>query len=249
MPPSDRETLILHHLPLANEVASDIAARLPRFVGMADLIQDARVGLIKAAQDFDPQRACSFRTYARHRMRGEVLDGLRRADFLKRSLRRQVAAIDRARTKLRQALMREPDRAEIAKESELTIPQVQNAEIAEMEGSPLNSNTLEFLAERARPPKDQQPNEQPDEILIRENLAEYLNRAISDLPPRHRTVVLLRYAGDLTMRAIGERLGLSCGRVSQLHAQAIVKLRRILSSRSLQCHSSQKRKCASSASC
>jgi RNA polymerase sigma factor FliA len=223
---ADREQLILDHMPLLHHIVGRMAWDMPGKVDREDLLGFGIIGLIAAADSFEPERGLQFSTYAFPRIRGAILDELRRMDFLPRGRREKVRALDRAVAALEQELGLPPTPAELAERlgtSEDEVDEILHS--ARVAGAvSLDDGPSDDLASLLADPHSDDP----------ENSAEWnelkllLVGAIADLPESERTVITLYYAEELLLRDIGEIMGVSESRVSQIHSRAIYLLNRAL---------------------
>jgi RNA polymerase sigma factor for flagellar operon FliA len=224
-----RDRLIVNYSPLVKYVAGRLGSGLPAHVDEADLVSYGLLGLMSAIDRYDPEREIKFETYAIARIRGSIIDELRTLDWVPRSVRSRAREIERAIRELESRLGRTPADAEIAAkvgitaeeldESLVDISRTSIAALHELwstssEGDPVS--LLETLED-----DDIKPADALDETETREALAE----ATSRLPEREKLVVTLYYFEELTLREIGEVLGVTESRVSQLHTKAILRLR------------------------
>jgi RNA polymerase sigma factor FliA len=211
----DRE-LLRRHAPLLDRCARRLAARTGRAVSPDDLWSAGALGLLEAARRFDPERDVRFETFAEHRVRGAMLDEMRRMDHLPRRLRAGVERIDRARARLAQSLGREPDAVELATDLGEAPEDVAEALQLLQPAVPLNEDLLRDGAAA------------PDEALARGEAQRRLASAIGDLPERLRILLALYYDEGLTYREIARVMGVSEPRVCQLHSDAVKRLRAAL---------------------
>jgi RNA polymerase sigma factor for flagellar operon FliA len=204
---------------------------MPHSIDIGDLVQDGVIGLIDAAHRFDEARGIKFETFAERRIRGAMIDALRK-DAWPRGVRRQRRELEAAREELRRELGHEPSLADLAakigsdeKRLGRTIVRINAIEST----SPLanNENLDESTLPTALIPSEP---EQPDEAYERQETKERVCAAISSLPPREQKVISLYYYGEATMKQIGAEIGVNESRVSQLHARAIRRLRDALGS-------------------
>src|SRR5512144_3102144 len=218
-------------LPFVEQLARRVAATMPHSIDIGDLVQDGVIGLIDAAHRFDEARGIKFETFAERRIRGAMIDALRK-DAWPRGVRRQRRELEAAREELRRELGHEPSLADLAakigsdeKRLGRTIVRINAIEST----SPLANN--EHLDESTLPTAliPSEP-EQPDEAYERQETKERVTAAIASLPPREQKVIGLYYYGEATMKQIGAEIGVNESRVSQLHARAIRRLRDALGS-------------------
>ena len=217
---------IVSGLPFVEALARRMAASMPNSIDIGDLVQDGVLGLIDAAHRFDEARGIKFETFAERRVRGAMIDALRR-DAWPRGVRRQRRELDAAREALRRELGHEPSLADLAarvgsdeKRLSRTIVRINTIEST----SPLA--TGEHMDESSLPPAlvPSEPDS-PDTAYEKLETRERVLAAIASLPWRERKVIGLYYYGDVTMKQIGAEIGVNESRVSQLHARAIRRLR------------------------
>ncbi len=210
-------------------MARRMASSMPHSIDLGDLVQDGMIGLIDAAHRFDEGRGIKFETFAERRVRGAMIDAMRR-DAWPRGVRRVRRELEAAREKLRHELGAEPSLAELAEhmgcnEAALnrTIVRIRAIEST----SPLASVDP---AHDANLPPVMVPPEQPgpDRVCEQGDVAKRVREAIKALPARERKVIGLYYYGDVTMKEIGTEIGVNESRVSQLHARAVQRLRKEL---------------------
>lgn len=224
----DRDSLTEAHMQLVKFTADRLAAKLPPMVDRDDLIGAGMIGLLDAVDKFDPARGVLFKTYAEMRVRGAMLDSLRTLDWAPRSMRRQGRAITTAYAELEQTLNRPAREEEVA--TKMGIP------LAELRRIMNDLNGLSITA-LDQSDDDQgtaatrvaiDPAQTPLALYERSELRESLARAIDALPKRDREVVALYYLEELSMKEIGSVLGVTESRVSQIHSQAVLRLRSAL---------------------
>jgi RNA polymerase sigma factor FliA len=225
-----RDRLIITYAPLVKYVAGRLGSGLPAHVEEADLVSYGLLGLMSAIDRYDPDRDIKFETYAIARIRGSIIDELRTLDWVPRSVRSRARNIERAIRELEAKLARAPTDAEIAArlgistdELEDSLIDISRSSIAALDElwSTAGEGDQVSLLEMLEDPESVKPAEALDETEVREALAE----AISRLPEREKLVVTLYYYEELTLREIGEVLGVTESRVSQLHTKAILRLR------------------------
>lgn len=217
--PGDRDVLLVHYLPLVRYVCSRLAVGLPGHVPHADLMSVGAVGLLQAVERFDPSRNIPFEAFALTRIRGAMIDELRAWDWAPRAVRTRHAQVDAAMQDLVQSLHRIPSDEEIARHSGLTVTEVAKslAESALPATIPLD----EVIAESVVSASDEYD---PFEQALSRTSHEVLVRALSKLPQREREVLALYYLEELTLAEVGEILGVTESRVSQLRARGVAHL-------------------------
>ncbi len=227
--PQLREKIILEYASLVKIVAGRLSMYLGYTVEYDDLVGYGIFGLIDAIDKFDYGKGIKFETYASLRIRGAILDQIRKMDWIPRSLRQKQKKIDAAMTKLESQMGRTPTEEELAKELGITAE-----EYMTWQGQTKVSNLVsldEFLEAGAE--KDVQPlkagsYEQPEEVMEKRELKRMLIDALDSLTEKERTVVLLYYYDDLTLKEISQILEVSESRISQLHTKALGKMKAIL---------------------
>jgi RNA polymerase sigma factor for flagellar operon FliA len=219
-------------LPFVEALARRMAASMPNSIDVGDLVQDGVLGLIDAAKRFDEGRGIKFETFAERRVRGAMIDALRR-DAWPRGVRRQRRELEAAREELRRELGHEPSMADLAarvgsdeKRLGRTILRINTIEST----SPLASGDR---VDESALPAALVPSEpdSPDSAYEKLETRELVRTAIQTLPCRERKVIGLYYYGEVTMKQIGAEIGVNESRVSQLHARAIRRLRDALGQR------------------
>src|SRR6476646_170692 len=216
-------------LPFVESLARRVASSMPHSIELGDLVQDGVLGLIDAAFRFDEGRGIKFATFAERRVRGAMIDALRR-DAWPRGVRRQRRELETAREELRRELGAEPSLADLAArvgsdEARLgrTIVRINTIEST----SPLSAG--EHVDNASLPPA-LVPSEPPapDRAYEEQEVRDRIRAAIASLPPRERKVIGLYYYGEATMKQIGAEIGVNESRVSQLHARAVQRLKKTL---------------------
>jgi len=227
---SKRDQLVVDHLPLVKFLAQRMAAKLPPSVEVNDLISAGVIGLMDAVEKFQPERGVKFKTYAEQRVRGAMIDSLRSLDWAPRSLRKKERAVESAYSRLEQSLGRAVTDEEVASELGLDMDEFYKwlndlngvslgaitslgSEDSDTEGTDL----LEYVPDS--------PEQNPYFIFEKCELRDSLATSIENLPEKERLVISLYYYEELTMREIGDVLGVNESRVSQLHTKAIMRLR------------------------
>jgi RNA polymerase sigma factor FliA len=226
-----RDRLILTYAPLVKYVAGRLGSGLPAHVDEGDLVSYGLLGLIAAIERYDPDRDVKFETYAIARIKGSILDELRAMDWVPRSVRSRAREIERAIADLESKLGRAPSDEEIAtkigisqEELEDSLTDISRSSIAALDelwtvsGSGGDQIALIDTIEDESVPD-------PQSAMSATEMKEAIADAIARLPEREKLVVTLYYYEDLTLREIGEVLGVTESRVSQLHTKAILRLK------------------------
>jgi RNA polymerase sigma factor FliA len=226
-----RERLVVAYSPLVKYVAGRLASGLPTHVDEADLISFGLGGLISAIERFEPDREIKFETYAIPRIKGAIIDELRALDWVPRSVRARARDIERANVKLEHRFHRAPTDEEMAADLEITtedfhdaLIQISSSTIAALDELWTVSDTSGdqvSLLDTLQDPEAPDPAKVMDESELRDRVAD----AIARLPEREKLVIALYYYENLTLREIGEVLGVTESRISQLHTKAVLRLR------------------------
>ncbi|AIA74584.1 RNA polymerase sigma factor FliA [Halomonas sp. XH26] len=214
--------LLTQYMPLVRRQALTLQVRLPASIELDDLIQAGMVGLLEALGRFDATQGATFATFASQRIRGAMMDELRTRDWLPRSVRRSARAVDDAVRRLEQQLGRPPEEGEIARDLDMPLSEYQQLL------NDTNSGQLlpfeELVAEGAESAKEEATN-LPFEQLLDKQQRQSLIDAIDALPEREKLLMALYYQEELNLKEVGAVLGVTESRVSQLHSQAISRLR------------------------
>jgi RNA polymerase sigma factor for flagellar operon FliA len=208
---------IKKYAPLVKKIAYQIVSRLSANVEVDDLIQEGMTGLLDALQRYKPQPNLSFEVYAKTRIRGAIYDSCRQNDVLPRHQRDQLTALERATRSLEQTLGRAPEDHEIAQAAELSLE-----DYFAVLGSMVNLMPLDELPENMMPAEH---NVDPMQHLSIKQLGASIEQVLKALPKKEQLVVSLHYQEELAFKDIASVLDLTPGRVSQLHAQAMVRIR------------------------
>ena len=223
----DRDATVDRYAPMVKRVANQLAGRLPANVDVGDLIQAGMIGLMDAMTRFDENGGAQFETFATQRVRGAMLDELRGSDWLPRSARRAQRTIEQHIGNLEQKLQRAPTEQEIASDMGLELAVYQKM-LGDARGSQLmyiddmgGRDSDEGFLDRHAP---EEPTSVLD-ILKSSEFRDELIHAIGQLPEREQLIMAMYYEQDLNLKEIGEVLGVTESRVSQLHSQAVTRLR------------------------
>jgi len=226
---SERERLILEHIPLLKHIAGRMSFDLPNGVDRDDLFGYGMLGLIAAADSWDASRGLKFSTYAYSRMRGAILDELRRMDFLPRGRRERVRELDRLVAELEQRNGAPPTPEEMADSLGVPIEEVDEILLSARSAgqTSLDDGLAPHLSLLLADPR----SSDPVGSVEWEETKEVLREAISALPEQEKTVITLYYAEDLLLKEISDVLGVTESRASQIHSRALYRLGRSLSAR------------------
>ena len=210
-----RNRLVLQYAPLVKYVAGRLRTRMPDSVDPDDLVSDGVLGLMDAIERFEPARGLSFQTFAVPRIRGAIIDGMRSMDFVPRSVRDKLRAVQRAQVLLEERLGRVPEDTEVAREVGIPVQQLRDL------SRQANSNHASLddfdLADELSSAADHQV-EQGD-------VNASLMRVVDQLAERDQVIIALYYFEGLTLAEIGQVLGVTESRVSQVHRRATTTLR------------------------
>lgn len=233
-----QEEIVDAYLPLVRLVAERIHRRLPPGIDLGSLIHSGIVGLLEALQRYDPKRGVAFQTYARYRIQGEIMEYLRSLDWVSRSVRSWGRRVAAARTRLTGKFGREASPEEMAGELGVSLDEYYRVDQKVSDATLLSLEDLSIASEeewrKAQDKFANNPFQDPLVCIEGKDLVEKLTAAIDVLPERERLVVTLYYHEELTLREIGEMLGLTEGRICQIHSQAVTRLRQALGEVSLE---------------
>lgn len=227
---SHQHDRVVATLPFVESLARRMASTMPHSIEVSDLVQDGVIGLMDAAHRFDDSRGIKFETFAERRVRGAMIDALRR-DAWPRGIRRVRRELEVARESLRRELGGEPTLADLAKRV--------GTDEARLERTILRISTIEATSplanletvDSARLPAVMVPSAPPapDSEYEQQELRARIREAIGTLPPRERKLISMYYFRNATMKEIGKEIGVNESRVSQLHARAMSRLRKAMS--------------------
>ncbi len=222
----DKQTAIKTYAPLVRRMAHHMLARLPANVEIDDIIQAGLIGLMDAVGRYEDSQGAQFETYATQRIKGAMLDELRAADWLPRSVRKTQRQIEAAVTKLQHALKRQPSDVEIARQLGISVEDYHDM-LGDAKGLQLvhyedfGGDDEENFLDRHCPDTSLEPSERVADSRFRAALV----GAIDQLPERERNLMGMYYEQDMNFREIGAVLGVTESRVCQLHTQAVARLR------------------------
>jgi RNA polymerase sigma factor FliA len=227
---TERDELILEHLPQIKYIAQRISTKLPSHVELNDLVSAGILGLLDAIEKFDPGRGVKFKTYAELRIKGAILDSLRNLDWAPRSLRKKSKDLERVYKDLEQRLGRPASDKEVCDEMQISLEEFYEL-VDQIKG--LNLGSFQELSGQDDDKNSEPlvkyvpdaPQMDPFFVFHKTEVQGILSTAIDALPKKERLVVSLYYYDELTMKEIGKVLGVNESRVSQLHTKAMLRLR------------------------
>lgn len=222
----EKEDFVGEFTPLVKRIAYHMMAKLPASVQVDDLIQAGMIGLLDAINRYEGSYGRQFESYAAQRIRGSILDELRDADWLPRSIRKKMRQIEGAVTKLEQQNGCAPSEQDLAAELQISLDEYHST-LQSARGAQLIYYE-DFQQDDEEPFLDRlvtDDDSNPLSALVDESLRRSLVEAIENLPPREKLVMGMHYEQEMNLREIGEVLGVSESRVCQLHTQAIARLR------------------------
>lgn len=221
---TDKAQLVEKHAPLVKRIAHHLMARLPASVLVDDLIQSGMIGLLEAAKNFDGSKGASFETFAGIRIRGAMLDEIRKGDWTPRSVHKNSRAISEAIAQVERETGGDAKDQDIADKLEVSLGEyhqmlneVNAGKIVGIEDLGVTEDVITTEATKG--------NDAPFEDLLQGSFQKALAHAITTLPEREAIVLSLYYDEELNLREIGEVLEVSESRVSQIHGQAMLKLK------------------------
>lgn len=223
----ERNRLLVEHLPQVQYIAWRIHDRLPAQIPVEDLYHAGVLGLMEALDRYDPAKKVQFQSYAKFRIRGAILDSLREMDWSPRSLRRQAREIEQAHLQLANSLGRVPTEVELADHLKLSLAEYQRL-LGELRG--LGIGSLEEETGENGEEQDQlcyrpDDGEDPYYRCLRSEMKQRLADAIQELDAQEQQVLSLYYFEELTMKEVGQVIGVGESRISQIHSAAMLKLR------------------------
>ncbi|MFC5547937.1 RNA polymerase sigma factor FliA [Massilia aerilata] len=226
---ADKNHLLTEHAPLVKRLAHQMKAKLPPSVEVDDLVQAGMIGLLDAIQRYEENHGAQFETYAVLRIRGAMLDELRSNDWLPRSTRQNMRKVEQAMATLQQQLGRAPSESEIAKSLKLSL-----ADYQEMLGDSGGHQLVYYEDFHDEDGNDSWldryavDDDDPLRALLETDFRQAVIDAIDNLPPREKILMGLYYEEELNLKEIGAVMGVSESRVSQLHSQAVGRMRTYL---------------------
>lgn len=228
---SKRDRVVLEHLPLVKAIAVRVHENLPVHVDLDDLVHAGILGLFDAASKYNPEKKVVFSSYAKHRIKGAILDSLRQLDWASRDLRRRHKQVEAVTRDLAATLQRNPTEHEVAEKLGVEVERWRQM-MVDLRSVGLVSASTRATDQEDLPAPDfpSKPETQPDRMCARQQLRSVLGEAMRTLPERYQKVVLLYYTNEMTMKEIGGLLGINESRVSQIHKSALEKMAVVLQS-------------------
>jgi RNA polymerase sigma factor FliA len=222
---SERDRLVLQHLPLVRSIAVRVYENLPVHVDLDDLVHAGVMGLFDAAQKYNGDKQVTFRGYAKHRIKGAILDSLRDMDWASRDLRKRHKQLEAITRELAAVMERNPTEAEIAEKMGMDVARWRQVAIELRMVGLMSASTRAPESENQNVPEFPAGDQlNPDVLTGKKELRAVLSNAMKTLPERYQAVIGLYYVGGKTMREIGDRLGINESRVSQIHRAALDKM-------------------------
>jgi RNA polymerase sigma factor for flagellar operon FliA len=225
----DRSQLIKEHLYLVDIIVGRMVTQVPSFINRDDMKSAGMVGLLDASNKYDPSKNILFKTFAEYRIRGSILDEMRKLDWFSRSLRDKQNRISRAISNLELKLGRDPEEHEVAKSMDLSIDDYRSMlnQVSHLGCVSLNETLDHSIEGRSflETLADQRSANIPGKRIEDLQLTEKIATILSQLSEKERLVISLYYYEELTQKEISEILKVSEGRISQLHSQALIKLK------------------------
>ncbi len=225
------EKIVFEQMPQVKYIARRIHQHLPQHVPFEDLVHAGIVGLIDALNKFDSEKNVKFASYAKFRIRGAILDSLREMDWSPRDLRRKSRQIDIVMQQLQTELGRTVSAPELAKAMGLSLSEMQHL-LNEIRGLEIGSLQCEVYGDGQETDLAQNiagpPDQDPFTLCMAGERKQRLQKAIAQLPEREQQVLMLYYQQELTMREVGELMGVGESRVSQIHTLAVEHLRSVM---------------------
>jgi RNA polymerase sigma factor for flagellar operon FliA len=220
-----RDRVVLEHLPLVKAIAVRVHENLPVHVEVDDLVHAGVLGLFDAATKFNPEKQVAFSAYAKHRIKGAILDSLRQLDWASRDMRRRHKQVEAATRELAATLQRNPTEAEVAQKLGMDVERMRTMMLDLRNVGLISASTRGTESEDLPAPDfPTKPDSHPDSICAKEQLRSVLGIAMKTLPERYQKVVMLYYTNEMTMKEIGTILGINESRVSQIHKSALEKM-------------------------
>ncbi len=222
---SYREELIMKYAPLVKYISDRLAIRMPPHISRDDLNSAGIIGLFDAIDNFDSSRGIKFETYASYRIRGAIIDEMRKLDWIPRSVRKEIQKIEAAITSVQARLGRAPEDEEIAQEMGASLEEYYKIIDRTYNVKLLSLDEPAFGSSNTTVNKIESGNPSPFEKIKKSELEKVIASALAHLPEKVQTVISLYYFDEMTLKEIAEIMGLTESRISQIHSKAIIILR------------------------
>lgn len=229
-PRAERDQRVLEHLSLVRAIAVRVHETLPVHIDLDDLIHAGVLGLFDAAEKYDGRQNVAFSSYAKHRIKGAILDSLRQSDWASRDLRKRHKQLEQVSRDLTEALARPPSEAEIADKMGVGVERWRQIAVELRMVGLLSMSARQGDDDQALPEFPAKSDLQPDRLCERRQMGSALTQAMQTLPDRYQKVVVLYYTREMTMKEIGGIMGINESRVSQIHKTALEKMQTALQS-------------------
>ena len=225
-----RDELITGHLHLVTAIAAHVRRSVSVHIELDDLVHAGTMGLFDAASKYRAEKEVAFSTYAKHRIRGAILDSLRQLDWASRDMRKRYKQVEAVTRELTLQLKREPTEAEVASAMGLDARRWQSlmVDFRNMASAAASQTRVERDDEQPLQEAPCTPAQYPDQVFARAEMCRRLQSVVQTLPERHQQVIKLYYEGDLSMKEIGSVLGVNESRVSQIHKSALARMQGVL---------------------
>lgn len=227
---SKRDKIVMEHLSLVRAIAVRVHETLPVHIDLDDLIHAGVMGLMDAAEKFDNREDVTFPSYAKHRIKGAILDSLRQLDWASRDLRKRHKQLEQVSRELSESLSRPPSDEEIAAKMGVGVERWRQMAVELQVVGLVSASAHPNDEDQSAPEFPAKPDLQPDRLLEKREMGNALQSAMHTLPERYQTVVKLYYTREMTMKEIGGVLGINESRVSQIHKTALGKMATALQS-------------------
>ncbi|MFB3825761.1 MAG: sigma-70 family RNA polymerase sigma factor [Bryobacteraceae bacterium] len=237
LPRATRDHIVLENLSLVRAIAVHVHDSLPVHVDLDDLVHAGILGLFDAAEKYDEGKQVAFQAYAKHRIKGAILDSLRELDWASRDMRKRHKKVEAAVRDLSSKLGRTPAEWEVADSLGMGLERWRRMMLELRTVGLLSASGRGDTDGAPAPEFPAEPDTQPDRVCAHTELKHAVQRALGQLPERYRRVMSLYYTGELTMKEIGEALGVNESRISQIHKSALEKMAAALHSEGI--HSSR----------
>ena len=226
----ERDGIVMQTMSLVRAIAIRVHETLPVHIDLDDLVHAGVLGLIDAAEKYDGRQDVAFPSYAKHRIKGAILDSLRQLDWASRDLRKRHKQLEQVSRELSATLARTPSETEIAEKMGVGVERWRQMAIELRMIGLVSASAHPNDEDQSVPEFPAKPDLQPDRLLEHREMGSALKTAINTLPERYQQVVVLYYTRDMTMKEIGGIMGINESRVSQIHKTALVKMATALQS-------------------